>query len=374
MKAYLIYVDAEKMNSNKFYNMELVGSTINVEYGRVGSSSTKVSYPASKWNSLLKSKTSKGYKDITDLKTSVEVVVRKSTNKDFNEFYDVFSKYTGNYVKHTYSVEKATKAQLQEAQGIINYLSTDISILDFNKYLIELYKVIPRKMSDVRNHLLKDITNKNKIISLEQDNIDSMDSYTSMNVENPFDELDIDFELINVPPHIKTLYDMGTNGRYKIYKCYKIIDKTNINDFNNWLDKQDNKNTMHLIHGTRNPNVFNILKSGLLIRPSNAAVISGAAYGEGIYHSAHTAKSLGYTGYDNDKIFFIQNVHMGNHYTYNGWYKDGKDINRNQMNYKDLKALGYDSLYVRPGDGLQNSEYIVYNKEQSITEYLLWLK
>jgi predicted DNA-binding WGR domain protein len=29
MKAYLIYVDAEKMNSNKFYNMELVGSTIN---------------------------------------------------------------------------------------------------------------------------------------------------------------------------------------------------------------------------------------------------------------------------------------------------------------------------------------------------------
>lgn len=106
----------------------------------------------------------------------------------------------------------------------------------------------------------------------------------------------------------------------------------------------------------------------------DAAVISGAAYGEGIYHSAHTAKSLGYTGYDNDKIFFIQNVHMGKPYTYNGWYKDGKDISRNQMNYKDLKALGHDSLYVRPGDGLQNSEYIVYNKEQTITEYLLWLK
>ncbi len=128
------------------------------------------------------------------------------------------------------------------------------------------------------------------------------------------------------------------------------------------------------LYGTRNPNVFNILKSGLLIRPSNAATISGAAYGEGIYHSAHTAKSLNYTGYDNDKIFFIQNVHMGKEYTYNGWYRDGKDISRSQMNYKDLKKLGYDSLYVRPGDGLQNSEYIVYNKEQTITEYLLWLK
>ena len=44
------------------------------------------------------------------------------------------------------------------------------------------------------------------------------------------------------------------------------------------------------------------------------------------------------------------------------------------MNYKDLKNLGYDSLFVRPGDGLLNSDYIVYNKEQTITEYLLWLK
>jgi len=374
MKANLVYVEVEGINSNKYYNMELVGSTINVEYGRVGSSSVKLTYPASKWNSLLKSKTNKGYKDITELKTSIEVVVKESINKDFNEFYNVFSKYTGNYVKHTYSVEKATKAQLQEAQNILNHLSTDISVIDFNKHLIELYKVIPRRMSDVRDYLLKDITTKNRIISLEQDNIDSMDSYTSMNVENPFDELNIDFQLIDIPHHIQTLYDAGNNGRYKIYKCYKVVDKTNISDFNNWLDKQDDKNTMHLIHGTRNPNVFNILKSGLIIRPSNAAVISGAAYGEGIYHSAHTAKSLGYTGYDNDKIFFIQNVHMGKPYTYNGWYKDGKDISRNQMNYKDLKNLGYDSLFVRPGDGLLNSEYIVYNKKQTITEYLLWLK
>jgi len=247
MKAYLIYVDAEKMNSNKFYNMELVGSTINVEYGRVGSTSTKLSYPAAKWNSLLKSKTSKGYKDITELKTSVEVIVKESTNNDFNEFYNVFSKYTGNYVKHTYSVEKATKAQLQEAQSILNYLSTDVTITDFNKYLIELYKIIPRRMSDVRNHLLRDIASKNRIISLEQDNIDSMDSYTSMNVENPFDELDIDFQLIDIPSKIQALYDAGNNGRYKIYKCYKILDKTNMGDHLKWLTNQDDATTEHLI-------------------------------------------------------------------------------------------------------------------------------
>ena len=124
----------------------------------------------------------------------------------------------------------------------------------------------------------------------------------------------------------------------------------------------------------RNANVFSILKSDLLVRPSNAATISGAAYGEGIYHSFHTDKSLNYTGYDNDKIFFIQNVHMGKPYTYNGWYRDSKDISRENMNYKYLSSKGYDSLYVKPGDGLLNSEYIVYNQEQTVTNYLIWLK
>ena len=72
------------------------------------------------------------------------------------------------------------------------------------------------------------------------------------------------------------------------------------------MEQQKNKACELLIHGTRNPNIFSILKGGLILRPTNA-VISGAVYGEGIYHSAHINKSLNYTGYDKDKIFLIQN-------------------------------------------------------------------
>ena len=111
----------------------------------------------------------------------------------------------------------------------------------------------------------------------------------------------------------------------------------------------------------------------MLIRPSNA-YHSGSAYGDGIYHSAHASKSLGYTGYDTDKIFFIQDVHMGNNYTYDGWYEYGKDIHRSDMNYNYLNKKGFDSLYVKPDGQLLNSEYIVYNYQQSITKYLIWLK
>lgn len=372
MKKFLIYVDPS--NSNKYYNMELVGSTIKVEYGRVGVTTMTASYPSSKWNSLLNSKLKKGYEDVTDLKTSVDVIIKESDNKDFNSFFDTFKQYTGNFVKSAYSVEKCTAAQIKAAQEVINELSLTNDLHKFNNSLISLFKIIPRRMSNVSTYLLGNINDKNRIITREQDSLDAMDSLISINVNNPFEELNIDFKEIDTPAHIKALFDMGNNGRYKIYKCYEVVDKTNIDSYNKWLSEQKNQTVLPLIHGTRNPNVFGILKTGLLIRPSNAAVISGAAYGNGIYHSAHTTKSLGYTGYDSDKLFFIQDVHMGNMYEYSGWYRDGKGLDRNKMNYTDLKSMGYDSLFVKPGDGLLNSEYIVYNKEQSITKFLLHLK
>lgn len=372
MKKFLIYVDPS--NSNKYYNMELNGSTISVEYGRVGSTKVTMSYPQSKWNSLLNSKLKKGYTDITELKKDVQVVIKESDNKDFNEFFDTFKRYTGNFVRSNYSVEACTSVQIKAAQEVINDLNNITILDDFNKRLVELFKIIPRRMNNVKDHILYNINDKNRLITREQDSLDGMNSLNTINVSNPFEELNIDFRIVDLPKEVIDLYNYGNNGRFKIYKCYEIVDKTNIDDYNNWLDKQTNKHTQLLIHGTRNPNVFNILKSGLLIRPSNAAVISGAAYGDGVYHSAHTAKSLGYTGGDPDKIFFIQQVHMGTPYIYEGWYRDGKAINRNQMNYNGLKQLGYDSLYVQPGDNLLNSEYIVYTERQTITKYLLWLK
>jgi len=65
---------------------------------------------------------------------------------------------------------------------------------------------------------------------------------------------------------------------------------------------------------------------------------------------------------------------MGNPFTYEGWYRDGKSISRSQMNYNYLKSIGNDSLYVKPGDGLRNSEYIVFNADQTDTNYLVWMK
>lgn len=375
-KVFLVYVDAsDTTQNNKYYNMEELGAQFKVEYGRIGSTKTELFYPISKWNSTYSSKVKKGYKDISDLKEAKTVVSSGSGNSAFDEFYDTFQKYTGASVRRNYVIESCTPQQILQAQTLLNQIVPLTDLEQINKLLLELYKVIPRRMSNVRDYLVTDTAQINPRVSTEQNAIDSMDSSNITQVSNPFLTLGIEFEEIKNHKEIENfIYSTMSGKNLKIHKIFRILKPELKTQHDAWVEKQEDKKIQLLIHGTRNPNIFSILKSGLLIRPTNAAVISGAAYGEGTYFSHHTAKSLGYTGSDQDKIFILHDVHVGKQYTYKGWYREGKDISRSEMNYRDLKKRGCDSLYVEAGDGLLNSEYIVYNTEQYFYNYLIWMK
>lgn len=374
----LIMVTAD--NNNKFYRMvEQPDSTFKVEYGRVGVTSVNEVYPISRWDSKYKEKIKKGYKDVSDLKATVVDGQVTFNSTDVEHFYNCFSKYTKENVGRNYTIAAGavTKLMIDEAQGAINEMLIAGSVDDFNKNLLQLFTVLPRRISDVRYELLKKLEDRDKRIGREQDILDSLSSQILTNLVSGDQTIEqllgVKIELVENPNWIKDLINPTNSSSFRPYKTFKVTNTQRTEEFQSWMSNQKNQHAELLIHGTRNPNIFSILKSGLIIRPTNA-VISGAAYGEGIYHSAHTDKSLGYTGYDKDKIFLIQNVHMGNPYTYSGWYSEGKDISRSQMRYDYLNSKGYDSLYVKPGDGLRNSEYIVYNQQQTNTEFVLWMK
>lgn len=368
-------------NNNKWYRMtDLDNGTFKVEYGRVGGSTATEVYPIHKWNSKYKEKLKKGYRDVSNLKIESKSGEYTFKGKGVDHFFNTFSRYTKDNVgrNYTIAVGSVTKAMLDEAQGILNHLIGLTDVEKFNKYLLELYTVLPRRMSNVKDYLVRDDKGLDKLIAKEQDVLDSLSSSVVTNVVESgqvFEEsFGIEMEEVDCPQSIRDLVTKTKSYGADIYKVYKVTHKSGQDKFDTWLEQQDHKNVELLFHGTRNPNVFSILKSGLLVRPTNAVSFAGSSYGNGVYHSAHFQKSLGYTGYDSDKIFFIQSVHMGKPYEYNGWYRDGKDISRSEMNYPSLKKKGYDSLFVKPGDGLQNSEYIVYNAEQTVTSYLLWCR
>lgn len=381
-----------KDNNNKFYEMQETSEDIQIKYGRIDSTCIEDKAVLSKWKSLYNSKIKKGYKDVTEF---VAVVKDKEeqTNKVVysQELYDIFLKkmmdYRDGLVSSTYTVKatQVTRKQLDQAQLYINDLARvgeDYDMQYVNDLLLKLYTVIPRYMKKVQDYLLPNIS-LNKLVEQEQDKLDALSSQVIEDINNDIEacneqssintiakSLNITIDVIkDYPQDIEYITkQLGNN----IKGLFKVDIERHKEKYYNYLQantKTEVSGYRHLIHGTRCSSVISIIEQGMKIRPSGNYHFSGKVYGDGIYFSEVTNKSLGYTGYDNDKALLIYKVFIGNPYIYEGWYR-GNDF---ELNYNELKKRGYDSTFVKAGNGLLDSEIIVYKEEQCYLEYIIWL-
>jgi poly [ADP-ribose] polymerase len=383
-------------NNNKFYEMVCEDSkTIKIKYGRIDHTETNITAPYGKWKGLKAAKIKKGYKDVTDL-VSVEVKeVKKKPSPEVSDiadkrvkaFIDLMLAYTNNLVVKTYSVKSTSvsQKQLDKAQKLIDEITemdkTNPQLV--NDKLIELYTVIPRYISHISRYILPNI-DLDKALIQEQDNLDAMTSQVKMNQPDEIEEENVQpkqqsildvigitmKELPKPTTELEYLIKQVTGTRSRIDCVYEVNKKSEDKTFEEWLLNAKNKTTKILIHGTRCTSVIPILKEGLKIRPVGNFQFSGKAYGDGNYFSEVIQKSLGYTGYDSDKILLVYEVHTGNPFTYDGWYRG----NSFTLNYKNLSERGYDSTYVKAGNGMLNSEIIAYSEKQNRIKYIIHLK
>ncbi len=392
MSKYCKLIMVTPDNNNKYYEMSWDGksSNFNVKYGRVESTSTDISYPYSQWSKKYREKISKGYKDVTDLVAAVITedkkvgdTLRDIADKTVAAFIGLMKRYTDGLVSKTYSVkaDAVSQKQVDAAQELIDDIKKmdAKSVAAINTKLVELYTVIPRKMRNVNDHLIPNIT-LDKHMEGEQDNLDAMAAQVSMikptkkqktdskKSQTLLDKLGITMsEREDVPKEIE--YLLKQSHGQKVKAIFEVNKSAEDKVFDGWLDKQKDKKTRILIHGTRCSSVLPILEIGLKIRPIGSFQFSGKAYGDGNYFSEHMQKSLGYTGYDSDKVILVYEVHTGNPFTYDGWFRG----NSFPLTYKELQKRGYDSTFVKAGHGLLNSEIIAYNEEQNRIKYIIWL-
>ena len=365
--------------SNKFYEMIYEGGDVfTVNYGRVDVSKTSETYPIKRWDEKYKDKVKKGYKDVTEFVAEKSTVsLQKTGNEKLDELFSLLEKYQNNLISNTYSVkaQNITLSQIQEAQKLLNNLlllyKNKASEMQINEELIKLYSVIPRYMNDVRSHLFPAV-NINNLVEKEQDNIDAVKGFVEMNTSSTssstiLQSLGITAEYVNNWKEIKEInYLINQDFSGRIQNVYRIEKESENNSFDSY-GKADSK---ILIHGTRCSSVLSILKSSLRIRPTGNFHYSGSVYGQGIYFSETMSKSLNYTGYDRDKFILVYEVKVGNPFVYNGWYKG----NSFPLDRENLKQRGFDSTFVKAGNGLLNSEIIVYTENQYKIKYLIKLQ
>ncbi len=125
-------------------------------------------------------------------------------------------------------------------------------------------------------------------------------------------------------------------------------------------------NVHELWHGTRASNLLSILKSGFVIPPGNAPFCTGRMFGNGVYFSDQSTKSLNYAhGYwaggqrDDNCFMFLADVALGKSFVPDS--PGGR-----------LPMPGYDSTFAKAGQsGVLNNEMIVYETRQINPRFLV---
>ncbi|MGD1843472.1 MAG: WGR domain-containing protein [Thermonemataceae bacterium] len=393
-------------NNNKFYEMKENGDgTFTVNYGRVGGRSTTQTYNMREWNKKYNEKVRKGYKAQTHLFVEDEEEIELEDVKDsvVQSLINSLMQYAKKSISKNYTVsaDQVTKKQVEEAQRLLDALVGEVKkgmkLQEFNKTLLDLYQVIPRKMKNVNDHLIKQATTDDDIkyieteLAEEQATLDVMRGQVDINEKkkaaskekiekeeklNILQTMGLEVEQVNDNDTIKQIKDLMQEHSKRFHKAFKVINHKSQKAYDNWLEGKDNKKEELFWHGSRNENWLSILETGLVLRPANA-VISGKLFGYGLYFADKFKKSLNYTslrgsywarGTADKGYLALYKVHVGNQFhikKHQSWCY--------QLTEENLKKKGadLDSLYAQGGADLINNEYIIYNQAQCTVQYLI---
>ena len=425
--AKLIHVSVDNGktdNSNKVYIMEeLSDGRIKCEYGRVGKSLVTEFKPSNKWDSVLKQKLSKtkGYTDVTDMLITKEEIVDDTTPKDnkvdaikdamVKKLVEELMAFANKSIQKNYKVtqEAVSEQQVNAAQEIITQISglvnIGVDIKHVNDLLLRLYTIIPRRMDNVKSHLMSAIQDNNSLSSAQRlidneqsaldtmagqvqlikqqkeavekakaDAIESKGKKTKAKEVTILDTMGLSIEVENDKATLDLIKKLMGPNVNQMKKVYKVVNKKTQVKFDAHYTKAEVKKKRLYWHGSRNENWFNILQTGLLIRPSGA-VHTGSMFGDGIYFADKAQKSIGYTSLrgsywahgGGDKAFLaLFDVHLG---------KQKEILHHSSSCYslsdKVMKKEGYDSVFAKGGADLKNNEYIIYRSEQCTVSHLI---
>ena len=391
---HLVMVTAA--NNNKYYDMTEQGDTLLVKYGRIGSTETTKTYPISKWDSIYAQKIGKGYKDETALTAVTQVIAKDDykpiENKDIATVVEFLREQARETVRKNYTVgsDSVTQDMVDEAQAKLDYIfrrATSITVQQFNDELIKLFHIIPRRMSQVQEYLADNTADFGKIIEREQKLLDVMAGQvvakvTTVNEDNGGDKeqtileaMGLEFSPVDDKDIAIIKKELGECANM-FYKAWRVENKATRKKFKDFLKGKGRFVKKLFWHGSRTENWWNILRTGLVLRPTNV-VINGKMFGYGLYFAPKARKSVGYTslrgsywagGYSNYGFLALCEVAYGKPY----------DVYDSQqgMTWEKLQkvAPGCSSLHAHAGRSLRNDEVIVYREDQVTIKYLVELK
>lgn len=413
-----IFVES-KENHNKFWYIEEHDSgIIKTTYGRVGNTPTSttknVLNPSKEYDKLVKSKLKKGYVKLNTIDNidensntipaynleSIalsEIEYDKSNNHIENMIKTFCQENIHNITSNSNIIFDKNNNVFQTPCGIITNKGIDLAraILsniydhienknfsnEFIKNVEEYCSIIPQKVHGKFNPEKIFVTKQD--IEQQSSVLDSLENTLTVieNLKNSTDNHEKMFNVIckeitdkKIIKHITSLYEntkqsIHSSHRLKIKRIYSICIKSMETTFEKtkeeWTSKKINFNLKELWHGSRKANMISIFKNGMIIPNKHASHCTGRMFGNYLYFSDQSTKSLNYSygwwnGHtrDNNCYMFLCDVLIGNAYTPG---RSGCTV----------IPKGYNSIFAKGGiSGVQNNEMMV-TPEQVNPKYII---
>lgn len=224
-------------------------------------------------------------------------------NENIRKIVARLQQYAITTIKNNFdiNIDLVTDDMIYEALNIIYSLSEYNTVEDFNKELLRLFSVIPRKMHNVKEFLSENEKDFIEIMKREEDLLDVVMGQISQNKLSQkndkkditiLEEMGLEFAEVSEEEVILIKKELGSES-YKFHNAWRIKNIAQEDKFDKFVEDENIENTRLLWHGTRSENIWSILCNSLKLKPN--AIITGKMFGNGIYFAPKAKKSLGYT-------------------------------------------------------------------------------
>lgn len=406
-------------NSNKFYEVTLGDDdTVTARWGRVGATGQSKKYGTGRhvMENLVAKKRAKGYElvDVVDGSSSgsnrsrIADAARVVAEPDFRDDDTVSTLIQSLVAANAHSIALASggkitvedgqvrtplgvlsRAAISRARGVLSDLAGDPT----NPNLLASYlKIVPqdvgRRAGWENSFLSKTGAVRDQFSFLDQLE-QSVDFASAQSGAEQGGELDESAFRMRLAPNedpdvlrsVREFFERSKNAShvssgYSLSRVFDLRDTRREAETDSRIEEVGNVRRMW--HGTRVSNVLSILAQGMVVPAASASHVTGRMFGDGVYLSEQSTKSLNYSvGFwsggkrDDTCYMLLTEVATGTQYRPKDHYgNDWHGIRAGRI--ADPKHGRYDSVYVKAGTaGVRNHECVIWDADQIRMKHLV---
>lgn len=376
-------------NNNRYCNISIEESRnrFGYEIGRVGARGLKRYHSLTQLPQFEEDLLKKGYRDITETVSvpQEEAGVEEIPDNEVRRLVERLISYSKTALKEAeVDFTSVSNEAVDEVQNLIYELEGVNDVDSFNKIILRIVEVIPRKMKDVKEVFVSDRRDFRRRILEEQSLLDNIrtargaDANKKQEGGTILDRFGLEIFRSDDETTQQVVSHLHPEIRSLVKAVYTVHNQKTYGNMCSYMDERGmSKADVHfLYHGSQNPNQWGLITQGPRCNPPKGVVITGKMFGFGVYFANNAKKSVNYTSlsgsywaHGEEKTAFLQ--------VYKLAYNKPLDLyswDPSCSKFKKGQIGDHDAVFAHKKKGfLVNDEIIAYDDRAFTIAYLIEL-